>query len=87
MRHHDPERFAAEYVSGEMPRRASRWFNRHLMECDDCWRQVLLGRLGSRVASDIREAAPSALRDRVRARIDLEAARPERDRARRWWRR
>lgn len=87
MRTHDSERNAAEYVSGELGgRRVRRWFNAHLLECEDCWREVLLGRLGRRLATDFREAAPSALRDRVRALVALEsrqtADRPRRRRLR-----
>jgi anti-sigma factor RsiW len=73
MRPHDPERNAAEYVSGELPRRARRWFESHLLDCEDCWREVLLGRLGRRLGADVREAAPAGLRDRVRASIEVEA--------------
>lgn len=71
MRHHDPERNAAEFVSGELPRRARRWFERHLLDCDDCWREVLLGRFGRRVAEDARESVPVGLRDHVRAAVLL----------------
>jgi anti-sigma factor RsiW len=71
MRRHDPERNAARYVSGELPTRARRWFERHLLECDDCWREVLLGRFGKRVAEDAREPVPVGLRDRVRAAVLL----------------
>lgn len=70
-RRHDPERNAAEYVSGEFPRRAIRWFEAHLLDCEDCWREVLLGRLGRTVAEDAREPVPSGLRDRVRARVQM----------------
>jgi hypothetical protein len=70
-RHHDPERNAAEYVSGELTARARRWFERHVLDCDDCWREVLLGRFGKRVAEDAREPVPPGLRDRVRAAISL----------------
>jgi hypothetical protein len=86
MRTHDPERNAAEYVSGELGgRRVRRWFDAHLLECEDCWREVLLGRLGRRLATDFRETAPSALRDRVRARVALESGRiSDRPRRRRW---
>jgi hypothetical protein len=74
MRKHDPERNAAEYVSGELGgRRVRRWFDSHLLECEDCWREVLLGRLGRRLATDFREIAPSGLRDRVRAMVALES--------------
>jgi hypothetical protein len=71
MRHHDPEGNAAEYVSGEMSTRARRWFERHLLDCDDCWREVLLGRFGRRVGEDVREAVPVGLRDSVRAAVQL----------------
>jgi anti-sigma factor RsiW len=70
-RRHDAERNAAEYVSGEMSHRTRRWFERHLLDCEDCWREVLLGRFGRRVAEDARESAPVGLRDRVRAAVSL----------------
>jgi hypothetical protein len=70
-RRHDPERDSALYVSGELSTRVRRWFERHLLECDDCWREVLLGRFGRRVAEDAREPVPTGLRDRVRAAVVL----------------
>jgi anti-sigma factor RsiW len=70
-RPHDPERNAAEYVSGELSRRAARWFEAHLLNCEDCWREVLLGRLGRRIAEEAREQVPAGLRDRVRAAVLL----------------
>jgi anti-sigma factor RsiW len=70
-RPHDPERNAAEYVTGELSRRATRWFEAHLLHCEDCWREVLLGRRGRRVAEEAREPAPAGLRDRVRAAVQL----------------
>jgi hypothetical protein len=70
-RPHDPERNAAEYVSGELSGRAARWFEAHLLNCEDCWREVLLGRLGRRIAEEAREQAPAGLRDRVRAAVQL----------------
>jgi hypothetical protein len=69
-RRHDAERNAAEYVSGELSRRRL-WFERHLLDCEDCWREVLLGRFGRRVAEDAREPVPVGLRDRVRASVLL----------------
>jgi Putative zinc-finger len=71
MRGHDPERNSAEYVSGELSARARRWFERHLLDCDDCWREVLLGRFGRRAAEDARQPVPVGLRDRVRAVVLL----------------
>jgi hypothetical protein len=70
-RAHDPERNAAEYVTGELSRRATRWFEAHLLHCEDCWREVLFGRLGRRVAEEAREQAPAGLRDRVRAAVQF----------------
>jgi hypothetical protein len=66
---HDPERYAAEYLCGEIPRRFCRWFEAHLLECDDCWHEVWLGREGRRMAEAAREMAPSALRDAVRVAV------------------
>jgi Putative zinc-finger len=74
MREHDPERLSAEYVSGEMPGRVRRWFERHLLDCDDCWREVVLGRFGRRIAEDAREPVPVGLRDRVRAAVVLSSS-------------
>jgi hypothetical protein len=68
---HDPERNAAEYVTGELPRRATRWFEHHLLDCEDCWREVLLGRLGRTLAEEAREPVPVGLRDRVRGAVQL----------------
>ena len=70
-RRHDAEWNAAEYVSGELSGRTRRWFERHLLDCEDCWREVLLGRFGRRVAEDARESVPVGLRDRVRAAVTL----------------
>lgn len=70
-RPHDPERNAAEYVTGELSGRARRWFESHLLHCEGCWREVLLGRLGRRVAEEARELAPAGLRDRVRAAVQF----------------
>jgi hypothetical protein len=68
---HDPERAAAEYVSGDLRRRARLRFERHILECEDCWREVRVGRTGRRLAEAGRELAPSSLRDSVRAAVAL----------------
>jgi hypothetical protein len=57
-----------------MAARARRWFERHLLDCDDCWREVLLGRFGRRIAEDAREPVPMGLRDRVRAAVALSSS-------------
>ncbi len=45
-------------------------FERHIVDCEDCWREVDLGRKGRSVAEAGREMAPQALRERVRAAIE-----------------
>lgn len=81
---HDPEINATLYVSGELTRRMRRWFEAHLLECDDCWREVWLARLGRRVAEHAREAAPARLRENVRAVVHLSRGATVQDG---WWRR
>lgn len=70
-RAHVPERSAALYVSGEMRQRERRRFESHLLGCDDCWREVSLGRKGRRLVEASREYALPGLRDDVRAVISL----------------
>ena len=70
-RGHDPELNAALYLAGELRQRARRWFERHLLGCEDCWREVTLGRIGRRVAEELREIAPPKLREDVRSAISL----------------
>ena len=72
-RHHDPERNAAEYVSGELSRQVRRWFDGTSWTARTAGREFLLGRFGRRVAEDAREPVPASLRDRVRAMILLSA--------------
>ncbi len=72
-RGHEPELNAALYLGGELGRRARRWFERHLLECEDCWREVALGRLGRRVAEELREIAPPRLREEVRSAVSMAA--------------
>jgi anti-sigma factor RsiW len=81
---HDPEINASKYVSGELSRRMRRWFEAHLLECDDCWREVWVARLGRRVAEHAREAAPARLRENVRAMVHLSSAEMK---PTGWWRR
>ena len=76
-REHDPEVNASLYVSGELPRRVIRWLEHHLLECEDCWREVWLARRGRLVAEHARELAPAALRDAVRGAVQIAAAEAE----------
>ena len=70
-RGHDPELNAALYLASEFGPRARRWFERHLLGCEDCWREVSLGRIGRRMAEELREIAPPKLREDVQSAISL----------------
>jgi anti-sigma factor RsiW len=70
-RTHNPERDAALYVSGEMGSAERRRFEAHLLACDDCWREVSLGRDGRGMVEASREIAPAGLRDDIRAAISV----------------
>lgn len=64
---HDPEKAAASYLSGAMKPRRRAGFERHMMECEQCWHEVRAGRLGRSMAESGRELAPQSLREQVRA--------------------
>lgn len=66
---HEPERDAAAYLGGALRTRHRRRFEEHLMDCEDCWREVAAGRLGRRLAESTRELASQALRETVRAAV------------------
>jgi hypothetical protein len=72
---HDPERDAAAYLAGEQPSRVRRRFEAHLMECEDCWEEVRLGRAGRAASEVAREVAPPQLREDVRAAVLMSEAR------------
>jgi Putative zinc-finger len=73
---HDPERSAAAYVSGEIRRRERRRFEAHLLECEECWREVSLGWRGRGLVETSREIAPAGLRDEIRAALSIEPRPP-----------
>lgn len=75
---HDPERDAAAFLGGAMSRRHKRAFEEHIVECEDCWREVDTGRRGRTVAESGRELAPQSLRERVRATVETVPSRPHR---------
>lgn len=52
-----------------MRRRRRTGFERHIMECEQCWNEVRLGRIGRSLAESGRELAPQPLREQVRAVI------------------
>jgi putative zinc finger protein len=66
---HEPERTAAAYLAGDLSRRRKRLFEEHILECEDCWREVEAARRGRAVAEAARELAPQSLRERVRASV------------------
>jgi Putative zinc-finger len=66
---HDSERMAAAYLAGELHRRQRERFEAHVLACDDCWREVGLGRRGRGLAESLRQVAPQRLRERVRATV------------------
>jgi anti-sigma factor RsiW len=68
-RRHEPDVDAAAYVSGIMQRRERRRFERHLLTCEMCWREVRLDHEGRRLAELGRGAAPAGLREAVRAAV------------------
>lgn len=74
---HDAERDAAAYLGGVMRARTRRRFEGHLVDCEDCWREVNDARIGRSIAESARELAPQNLREMVRAAV---AAVPQRRR-------
>jgi hypothetical protein len=85
---YDPETLAARFLGGELGR-AQRWrFERHLVDCEDCWTQVQAARTGRAALESLREVAPAHTRERVRATSELSTGTPTGDtvggRRRRW---
>ncbi|MCA1676318.1 MAG: zf-HC2 domain-containing protein, partial [Actinobacteria bacterium] len=67
---HNPERAAAAYLSGSMSRRHRKGFEEHILECEDCWSEMEIGRRGRSLAEEGRELAPQRLRERVRMSVE-----------------
>lgn len=82
---HDPERAAATYLAGELDRRGRTRFERHLLDCEDCWRETNTARTGRMLAESLRETAPASLRERIRAVATLPAAPQPRRTSPLWW--
>jgi len=53
-----------------MSQRRARRFEAHLVDCEECWREVAEGRRGRQIAESARELAPARLRDDVRASLE-----------------
>jgi len=68
---HD-ERAAAAYLWGDLDGRAAERFERHLLDCDECWAAVVEDGRGRAAVEVLRELAPPALRDRVRFAVETE---------------
>lgn len=68
-RRHDPERAAAWYLGGRLSKRKRSSFEEHILECEDCWREVQAGREGRSVAESAREVTPQRIRESVRSTI------------------
>lgn len=66
---HDSEKGAATYLSGEMSRRLRKAFERHILECEDCWSEVDIARRGRSLAEEGRDLVPQPLRERVRTAV------------------
>ena len=73
---HVSEGDAARFLGGALSARAHRAFERHLVGCEACWREVELGRAGRRLAESARELAPSELRERLRTVVAGAQAEP-----------
>lgn len=72
MTRHEPERAAARFLGGDMGTREHHDHSAHLLDCRLCRDEVTQGRRGRAAAESARVAAPGALRDRVRALVELE---------------
>jgi anti-sigma factor RsiW len=88
---HDPERLAAEFLSGELGRARRLLVERHMLDCEACWAEAAQARRGRQAAEALRLVAPPGLRDRIRAVADLDPptprpARPARNPVRPLWR-
>ena len=66
---HEPEKAAAAYLSGTMRSRRRTRFEQHIVDCEDCWQEVQLGRTGRSFAESGRELAPQNTRENIRAVI------------------
>lgn len=55
----------AEYLAGELGPEEHAAVDDHLVECDDCWREVQLARLGQSAAARTAQVTPDDVRRRV----------------------
>lgn len=69
---HDVEVSAAAYLAGDMTTEDRERFEAHLVDCDECWKELDTARRGLSAATDAREFAPAHLRDRIRGLTQTE---------------
>jgi Putative zinc-finger len=79
---HEPEVAAAVYLAGILDAAERGRFEEHLLECEECWREVRTAHRGRVLGESLREVAPQPLRERVRASVAA-ASRLDRRRRRR----
>lgn len=72
---HDPEHDAAAFLNGDQPDAVRRAFEQHMVSCDVCWAEVRDARAGRALAESLRETAPQAVRELLRAVGASEATR------------
>ena len=70
---HKPEQLAAAYLDG-LRARPRRRYERHLLECEACWDEVSLARLGRALAERVADPAPAGTREAIRAAVAAAAA-------------
>jgi hypothetical protein len=70
------ERRIVTYLAGDLDPDAAADFEHHLLGCESCWAAVRDDRRGRELAEQLRTLAPSGLRDRVRAGVELAATTP-----------
>jgi hypothetical protein len=76
------ERRLVGFLFGELDEVDAALFDAHLLGCDACWAAAVEDRRGEHAAGSLREAAPDAVRDRLRHALDV-AAREQHRRRRR----
>lgn len=79
---HDDARVVS-YLAGDLESAEAEAFERHLVDCDHCWRAVSADRRGRALAETLRELAPASLRDRVRMHVEADTPTKSRSRRRR----
>jgi len=68
------ERLLSRFLAGDLDRAATRQWDEHLLDCEQCWRAVREDRAGRQAAELLRRPVPAGLADRVRFAVELAAA-------------